>query len=361
MSIPAKQAWSSSSPVGGGPPVYMLQLSFSEEDGLPDRGPAIVYDKSEEIFQSAANMLSDLLGDMAKSVQIHHDPDKQHFPEAEEALRQASGEEHCLALATVADYRVWAIGAAPGWKNRERAVKLALCVAIAVGTDMYHTLVKTYPEFRAMCEGAGLVEAPCTNGKGNPGKPGSANAWLTGVAQAAAYVLEDPSASAEDSGMVDTSASPPIQWVKVGEDSRIMQEGYPAVGPAITYEKVHQHSFKDAHQVLTDLVGDVKEEVQLTHDPDWDKFPEIVPAIRAARIEDNCFCLASCPNQAKWALGFACGWKNREAACKLALAVAMAADHPNLQEVIAKYPEFGVVCASQGIAAGPAHKRRRKR
>jgi hypothetical protein len=130
----------------------MVQLSNMVQDGYPDRGPAIVYEKSEEIFQSAAQMLSELIGDMTKSVQIHHDPDWQQFPEAGESLRQASGEEHCFALATVADHKTWAIGAAPGWKTRESAVKLALCVAIAVGTggDMYDALKESYPAFHRM-------------------------------------------------------------------------------------------------------------------------------------------------------------------------------------------------------------------
>jgi len=354
-SMIAKQAWNSSPPVeGGGPSVYMLQLSnnFLVQESLPDSGPAIVYDKSEAIFNSAANILTDLIGDMAKSVQIHHDPDWQQFPDAGEALKQACGEEHCLALATVADYSTWAIGAAPGWKNRESTVKLALCVAIAVGTDMYEALVESYPDFQRMCIGAGLVETPKTNRKGNHGK--------TDMVQDAVYDPGDSAASAWHTSMEATGLPPPVHWVVVGKDSQIMQEGYPADGPAMTHDKTFQDSFSNGHQILTDLVGDLNDEVQFTHDPDWDKFPEMVPAIRASGIEDNCFCLASCPNHAAWALGFACGWKNREVACKLALAVAVAADHPKLQEVIANYPEFRRLCASQGIATGPAHKRRRK-
>jgi len=363
MKTPAKQAWSSSPPVGGGLPVYMLNLSndFLVQEGLPESGPAIVYDKSEEIFQSAGKMLAELIGDLAKSVQIHHDPDWEQFPDAGEALRQTSGDEHCFALATVADYKTWAIGAAPGWKNRETAVKLALCVAIAVGTDMYDALAESYPEFQRMCAGAGLVEAPRTNGQGNHVQPRSANAWLTDVVQQydETHSAEDSAGSAWDNGVEPTGPPPPIHWVKVGPNSRIMQEGYPADGPAITHNKTYQDSFRNAHHILIDLVGDLNE-VQFTHDPDWDKFPEIVPAIRASGVEENCFCLASCPIMAKWGLGFACGWKARETASKLALSVAVAADHPKLQEVIASYPEFGVVCSSTGIATGPAHKRRRQ-
>merc|ERR1712080_710617 len=70
----------------------------------------------------------------------------------------------------------------------------------------------------------------------------------------------------------------------------------------------------------------------------------------------------------KWALGLASGWKHRETAAKLALAVSICSEGgATLDTAAAQHPLFGQLCASTGLAPSsgglapaPASKKRKK-
>lgn len=345
------------------PAIHWLTVPDSQlaQEGLSVEGPAIVYDKAETIFQSSTNMLSELVGDISTAVTIQHDADWQQFPDLGEALKQASGEEQCIAVAISAEHGKWAVGAASGWKGRESAVKLALCVAIAAGTERFESIASQYPEFQAMCVAAGLAPAPTPAVKG--GKGAYANSSAYGGKGAPPYDPEEPVQNGTWGGDSTSMAmggvsAPAVHWVILPEHSRLVLEGFPADGPAIAHDKAFQEYFRNAHHILSDIVGDMQH-VAFHHDPDWDKFPEVAEAIKRAGAEESCFCVVTCPSQGKWALGIGSGWKTRESSGKLALSVALAKDSGKLDQIVATYPEFGPVCASAGIA--PAHVQKRRK
>merc|ERR1711924_501167 len=99
---------------------------------------------------------------------------------------------------------------------------------------------------------------------------------------------------------------------------------------------------------MGDLVGDLRE-VQIQHDPDWQIFPEVGEALRMGSVEDNCFCVAKCARQGKWAVGVGNGWKTREAAAKLAMALVLAVGGDKMEELSMHYPEFGALVRSAGF------------
>merc|ERR1719277_2230440 len=119
--------------------------------------------------------------------------------------------------------------------------------------------------------------------------------------------------------------TPSVLWITLNTASKILDDGYPPIAPVLTYDKAAT-VFSEAHSILSDLVGDISAEVIITHDTDWDVFPEVGAAVQQAGGEENCLGIAACPSQGKWAVALAGGKKGRENAGKLALALALAAD-----------------------------------
>eukprot|EP00933_Yihiella_yeosuensis_P005887 TRINITY_DN110495_c0_g1_i1.p1 TRINITY_DN110495_c0_g1~~TRINITY_DN110495_c0_g1_i1.p1 ORF type:complete len:594 (+),score=133.46 TRINITY_DN110495_c0_g1_i1:89-1870(+) len=145
----------------------------------------------------------------------------------------------------------------------------------------------------------------------------------------------------------------PVFTVMLTEESQLTQQGFPPEAPCMSYEK-GDTAFSSATHILGDLVGDISTEVEIHHDPDWENFPEVAAAVKAASGEENCYGVATCPKEGKWAVGIGSGWKSRESSCKLALAYAIAVDKDTqtLDWISKTYPEFGDVLAENGIIGG---------
>ncbi|CAE8590857.1 unnamed protein product, partial [Polarella glacialis] len=111
------------------------------------------------------------------------------------------------------------------------------------------------------------------------------------------------------------SGPPSVSQVTLTKESQLLDAGYPAQAPALTYEK-SAAAFNDAHAILLALVGDISTEVVLQHDADWEVFPEVGDAFKAAGLPEECFAIAMCASQGKWAIGIGGGWKTREPAAK---------------------------------------------
>lgn len=155
--------------------------------------------------------------------------------------------------------------------------------------------------------------------------------------------------------------SPPVIQVHLPPHSPIASSGFTAAAPAISFDKAYT-IFSIASSLLNELVDDGSVDVAMDHDPEWQRFPEVGEAIKASGADPNCFALASCPGQMKWGIGIASGWRNREAAAKLALVVAMTTGETEKKERLArKYPEYRALCARLGAdpLADPANKRPR--
>merc|ERR1712217_781746 len=119
----------------------------------------------------------------------------------------------------------------------------------------------------------------------------------------------------------------------------VLVEGLPQEGPAIVYDKELKEFFGKSHDILAELVDPAN--VSMRDDPEWRITPEIGAQITAAACESTCFCLAVAPNKSCWGVGVADGFKGRQLAAKLALALAMSVHAGRAEELSMRFPEFG--------------------
>jgi hypothetical protein len=183
-----------------------------------------------------------------------------------------------------------------------------------------------------MLEKAGLAEAP----------PPSAAPAKSKKSKAKDY-------EEAESTPTTTNPTPVVHMVTLQEESTLTAEGLPGEAPALEYNKA-SYAFSEAHHCLSELVEDISSEVVFTHDAEGTEFPEVNAAIRETTGTTWCYCIASCAKFNKWGIGLAGGWKQREVAAKLALAVAICAEGgPNLDSLAASYPDFGQMCANAGF------------
>jgi hypothetical protein len=128
---------------------------------------------------------------------------------------------------------------------------------------------------------------------------------------------------------------PPITWITLEEESTLTAEGLPEEAPVLVFEK-GVSVFASTSYIIHDLLGST--EAEITHDPDWNVFPEIANALRAAGLEEHCLAVAKA--EGRWGVGMAGNWKQRENASKLALCVALSVDHPNQAVILRNHKEF---------------------
>jgi len=399
---------------GGGAPeatsADVLWLNMGQDcglvqQGMPRRAPAAIYQKGDTIFSSSAFILGDIFGDnVGTEVEIIHDADWVQFPEIGQALKK-KGHEDCFAVAVCPSRGRWAIGVSSGWKGRESAAKLAISVAVASDDPaLAAKLSRTYPEFRSLCGNSGHGKGGGSfGGKGKGGGAGfggfAAGGFAAGPSSAGApksranyggggygggysragygqvsygapmqamYSPEEPPQKAaprtpqqkgQNARSNSSTNAPKTHWLTIGPDSKLMLEGLPETGPAISHDKAFQEFFSNAGGVLAELDP---EGVNIEHDADWQVFPEVGEAIKQAGAEENCYAVAMSASHGVWGAGIGAGWKARENSSKLALAVAVAQASGRVEEMCGQHPEFAAVCAAAGLIDAPASKRRRK-
>merc|ERR1712087_304447 len=142
--------------------------------------------------------------------------------------------------------------------------------------------------------------------------------------------------------------SPVLHLLQLTPDSPLMMEGLPPECPCLVYSKETKESFQNAHSILSNLIADMGL-VDFRDDPEWTKMPSVGAAIKRARAEETCFCVAVAPNKI-WGVGISSGFKGRQPAAKLALAVALAMHADCIEALCAQYPEFGAMCAAAGLS-----------
>merc|ERR1712061_199973 len=111
-----------------------------------------------------------------------------------------------------------------------------------------------------------------------------------------------------EAGMFDAPGAsgpktPPVSWLVLTQDSQIINDGLPAEAPAIAHDKEFQDSFSQSGDFLYAVVGEEYDNVVYTHDTDWDVFPEVGEAMKAASMDENCFCVAVSASHGKWGVG----------------------------------------------------------
>lgn len=293
--------------------------------GLTGDAPALQWAKGVDLFGSAGHIISMIVKNVDE-VEVEHDADWEKYPEIGEAWKAAAGEEDCFAIAHSPTHGVWGVGIAAGWKGREAAAKLALAVAIVEAKPgLANAVKKQYPEF------FNLTKQTATKGGGQ-------------IIACAPGNL------------------PEMREVTVPASSSIVKGGFSAESVAIHHEgKQMKDWFTNAHSILSELVENISEEVEFEDDPEGEKLPEVHAAWTASGGEEACLCVAKHAGLGLWAVGVASGWKNREAAAKMALALAAAKSgkSPELVEKTGDYPEFGQLVT--GLESGEKPTKRRKK
>lgn len=349
-----------SAPRAGGPPVHCVSVpekSTIPQQGFPNTAPVMVYEKGIDIFSSARNLMSDIAG--SEQIDLTHDDEWTVFPELGQALVQATGEEHCFAIACLPAWGVWGVGCGSGWKGREAAAKAALALAIA-GEDpsMVARAGNHYPEFIRLCQSQGIPVGAATQKQQSWGNTqmqnwgGEQDSWGGGAKKAKNNDWAAPVAMG--------SGVPPLTVITLPAESEIVQKELPAEGPAIAHDKSVKEHFSNTWNILAEFVQDQNSEITYYDDPDWHVFPEIAAAIKAAGLEDNCYMVAVHEQMRVWGLGLAGGAKNRKTAANMSLAAVIAYGSGRADELAATYPEFGEILATAGwVTQMPAKKKQR--
>lgn len=133
-------------------------------------------------------------------------------------------------------------------------------------------------------------------------------------------------------------------WITLAHDAPLVNEGYPEIAPALASDVGMQELLSHSGSMLQDFVGDVAADVTLSDDGEWKTFPEVGEVMTLEGFQEVPMCIAACVSQCRWAVGLGSKWKQRENAAKLALCVALAADHPEAERLATEWPDLFKFC-----------------
>lgn len=329
------------------------------QQGFPAEAPAIQFQKGHDIFACGTNVVCEIVGDVDEQVQIIHDEHGTQFPELNQALREAYGEDNCFCVATCPSASMWAVGVGGGWKTRERAAKLALGLAFGCAhPENLTALGKWHPDFVEFC--GNVMNGACGGcGSGKGGAVGG------GAQRAAMWGAGGGGGAAPAIAAYGGATPPPVAYINLGTEVSCAAQGICGEAPVIVHAgKSNKDAFSSSHGILQELVDEV-DDVVFYDDADWNELPEVGEAVRTCGLEpdmisSNGLCVAVHAGSACWGVSLATNKKFRESAAKLSLALAIAGGAGRLEEFAGKYPEFNSMCVAAGIIEGePAAKKGR--
>jgi len=138
----------------------LAQNAGITQAGFPPEALCIVHGGKSDggAFANSHSILCELMED-AGAVECIDDPDWNVTPEVGEALKAAQCVEMPFTVAKSRLFSAWGVGVGSRWQYRETAAKLSLSLSICGSTGKLEQLSEKYPEFHALCDKAGLVEA----------------------------------------------------------------------------------------------------------------------------------------------------------------------------------------------------------
>jgi len=301
--------------------------------GMPELGPCVLH---QEAIADTISYSPHILGDFeidAESVVFEHDSDWDKYPEVAAAIKAATGTELPFCVALCEEKAIWAVGAATGWKKREQAARLALCIALAANLEDFSKLAKSQREFTQICEAVGISTGA------------SAGAPAPKRGRVAKQDLYDPEAQpAVAKGGKGSSrggkAGVGGGWGKDKENRDLPlwlnlegQELPPPLDTLMTEALALANNgmgrkslYANADEMLAHFVGeDLVEQIQYLEDPEWKEFPLVGEAVKKAMNgKEECLTIAVLETACCWAVGVGTKGKNRLTAAKVALAGTMA-------------------------------------
>jgi hypothetical protein len=135
---------------------------------------------------------------------------------------------------------------------------------------------------------------------------------------------------------------PAVKWITIAADSRAVQGGMPEKMPAVFFQK-GQTMFAYSAAMLR-MVCQSEEAIEITHDADWQLWPEVGAELKEAtgEAEGECFAVARDPDAFVVGVGCSSNWQGRERAAKLALLVAKLMEpgaEGLIRDVVHDYPD----------------------
>jgi len=341
---PVSQGWggygkgaAAAASAGPSPPILTLAVDASSSlpaEGYPAECIAMEFDKAMPVFGSAAH----IFGELGAEVEIVDDPDWEKFPEIGAAAKTATGEDHSFAVGKVASLGIWAVGLGAGWKARERAIKLAVSLALLQNDPaQLARLAQTYPELGATCAAAGWIEGPAGAGKGG-------GAQASGGGGGAKRKADEAWAAEPVAG-----ETPPVFWVDMPAGSSISNQGLPGNGLiVISGGSAFKSWFSNAASIYNDVCP--ADDITIVDDPEWATYGDIAEVVKATPGgEENCISVAYSSTHGVWAAGFASGKKPRDTAVKMAISLALAPYSEAFPVACNNFPELVKLAEQAGI------------
>jgi hypothetical protein len=163
-------------------------------------------------------------------------------------------------------------------------------------------------------------------------------------ADAPAPAESKPAAEATEPELV--LAGDEVGWLLEVE----LEEGFPRIAPVVEHAALIQPLLREATHILYDLGVDAGTDVELVHDPDWSKHPQIGEGLISLGYEEAALCVAVCRSKSIWAVGLAGNKKKRIQAARLSLCIALAANADSLHQVRQRKDGFLQLCAIIGMS-----------
>ena len=91
-----------------------------------------------------------------------------------------------------------------------------------------------------------------------------------------------------------------VRWISLSASAPLVLNGLPDLGPCIVHDPELQNMMSSGSYILSDT-GVEGDAVVLTHDTDWELYPEVGEAVKAATDEDRALCVAVCTSANIWA------------------------------------------------------------
>lgn len=149
--------------------------------------------------------------------------------------------------------------------------------------------------------------------------------------------------------------APPLR-ITLPSTAQFVADGMDENGAAIYFDSRLSTVTCSTSYILSDLVDDVATDVTITHDADWEEFPEVGEALVEAGGEQNAMCVAFCPTAGAWGVGIGGKWQKRENIAKLALCVSLVDKSEKADAIFQQHPEFADFCSVPGQRRKKARK-----
>lgn len=148
-----------------GPQSQFVQAGFANE------GTALLHNNKFQVFTKGWEILQQVVQNPG-SIQIEHDDNWNKFPGIGEAFKKETGQEQYYCIATSSEHSKWGAGFAYGYQGREDAARLALAVAIILGSEHENRVGGMFPDFAIMCDEAAIgkevIQAKLEQQKSSP-------------------------------------------------------------------------------------------------------------------------------------------------------------------------------------------------